>query len=182
MELLLRGKYVLTSAAEPGVLTDAAVRVSDGLVAEVGDWATLRQAHREARVVGNGQQLLLPGLIDAHSHGRAISPIQKGVLNDYLENNLLDWTFMPIFEPELTAALGAWRHLRSGCTTIHHMGFDTDGPQARRRCETAIGTYLDAGIRLAFAPGVRNVDKLVLDGAGFLETLPPDLRAFAEPL
>src|SRR6266446_2935283 len=130
MELLLHGKYVLTSAAEPRVLTDAAVCVSGGIVTEVGDWPTLRQAHREARVVGDGKQLLLPGLVDAHSHGRAISPIQKGVLNDYLENNLLDWAIMPPFDPELTAALGVVRHVRSGCTTIHHMGFDTEGSQA----------------------------------------------------
>jgi 5-methylthioadenosine/S-adenosylhomocysteine deaminase len=184
MELLVRGQYVITDAAakHAGVLTDAAVVTSGSRITAVGDWRTLRRAHPRARVVGNGRQLLMPGLVDAHSHGRALSPIQKGVLNDYLENNLLDWTFMPIFEPELTAALGAWRHLRSGCTTIHHMGFDTDGPRARRRCEVAIRTYLDAGIRLAFAPGVRNVDKLVLDGEGFLATLPADLRAFAEPL
>src|SRR5207245_8439094 len=116
MDLLLRGKYVLTSATEPRILTDAAVRVSNDTVAEVGDWPALRRAHPDARVVGNGKQLLLPGLVDAHSHGRAISPIQKGVLNDYLENNLLDWTFMPVFEPELTSALGAGRPRRSGRT------------------------------------------------------------------
>ena len=118
MELLLRGKYVLASAAETRVLTDAAVWVSGDTVAEVGDWSALRQAHPDARVVGNGKQLLLPGLIDAHSHGRAISPVQKGVLNDYLENNLLDWAIMPPFDPELTAALGVVRHVRSGGTTI----------------------------------------------------------------
>jgi len=183
-ELLVRGRWVITDAAdrEAGVHSDAAVLVSGSRIAAVGDWRALHRAHPRARVVGDGTQLLMPGLVDAHSHGRALSPIQKGVLNDYLENNLLDWTFMPIFEPELTAALGAWRHLRSGCTTIHHMGFDTDGRQARRRCETAIRTYLDAGIRVAFAPGVRNIDKLVLDGAAFLDTLPADLKAFAEPL
>ena len=130
MDLLIRGKYVLTSALESRVLTDAAVRVAGDRVAEVGDWATLRAAHPEARVVGNGTHLVLPGLIDAHSHGRAISPIQKGVLNDYLENNLLDWAVMPPFDPELTAALGVVRHVRGGCTTLHHMGFDTEGPRA----------------------------------------------------
>jgi len=182
MEMLLRGKYVLTSAAETRVLMDAAVRVSGDTVAEIGDWSALRQAHPDARVVGNGKQLLLPGLIDAHSHGRAISPVQKGVLNDYLENNLLDWAIMPPFDPELTAALGVVRHVRSGCTTIHHMGFDTEGPRALDLCERAIRAYLDGGIRLAFSPGVRNVDKLVLDAQAFLTTLPADLRAFAEPL
>ena len=182
MGLLLRGKYLLTSAAESRVLTDAAVLVTGDRVAEVGDWPALRGKHPEARVVGNGRQLLLPGLIDAHSHGRAISPIQKGVLNDYLENNLLDWAIMPPFDPELTAALGVVRHVRSGCTTLHHMGFDTVGPRALDLCERAIRTYLDAGLRLAFSPGVRNVDKLVLDSQAFLATLPADLRAFAEPL
>src|SRR5215468_11910165 len=115
MELLLRGKYLLPSAAESRVLIDAAVLVTGDRVAEVGDWQTMREAHPEVRVVGNGRQLLLPGLIDAHSHGRAISPIQKGVLNDYLENNLLDWAIMQHFAPELTAALGVVRHVRSGC-------------------------------------------------------------------
>jgi hypothetical protein len=56
-------------------------------------------------VVGDGKQLLMPGLVDAYSHGRAISPIQKGVLNDSLENSLFDWAVMPPFDPELTAAL-----------------------------------------------------------------------------
>ena len=183
-DLLVRGRFVIPDAADRGVpvLRDAAVLVSGARIAAVGEWRSLRRAHPRARVVGDGKQLLLPGLVDAHSHGRALSPIQKGVLNDYLENNLLDWAFMPVFEPELTAALGAWRHLRSGCTTIHHMGFDTEGPQARARAETAIRTYLRCGIRLAFAPGVRNVDKLVLDGETFLGTLPPELKAFAEPL
>jgi 5-methylthioadenosine/S-adenosylhomocysteine deaminase len=182
MDLLIRGRYVLTSATAPSVLTDAAVRVSGDLVAEVGDWQTLRRAHPDARIVGDGKQLLLPGLVDAHSHGRAISPIQKGVLNDYLENNLIDWAIMPGFDPELTAALGVVRHVRSGCTTLHHMGFDTEGPRAADLCERAIRTYLEGGLRLAFSPGVRNVDKLVLDSHAFLATLPADLRAFAEPL
>lgn len=184
MDLLVRGQYVITDAADgaAGVLGDAAVLVTGSRIVSVGDWRSLRRKHGRARVVGNGKQLVMPGLVDAHSHGRALSPIQKGVLNDYLENNLLDWAFMPVFEPELMAALGAWRHIRSGCTTIHHMGFDTEGPQARARSETAIRTYLDCGIRVAFAPGVRNVDKLVLDSKAFLGTLPPELKAFAEPL
>ena len=184
MDLLVRGRHVITdaSAGPAGVLGDSAVLVSGSRITAVGDWAALRRRHPRVRVVGNGRQLLMPGLVDAHSHGRALSPIQKGVLNDYLENNLLDWAFMPVFDPELMAGLAVWRHLRSGCTTMHHMGFDTEGPRARARCEVAIRTYLRGGLRIAFAPGVRNVDKLVLDSEAFLATLPPELQAFAEPL
>jgi hypothetical protein len=41
----------------------------------------------------------MPGLVDAHSHGRGLSPIQKGVRNDFLENALFDWAYMPILPP-----------------------------------------------------------------------------------
>ena len=62
MELLLRGKYVLTSAAEPCVVTDAAVRVRGDIVAEIGDWDEMRRAYPDARVVvGNGRALPVPG-------------------------------------------------------------------------------------------------------------------------
>ena len=82
---------------------------------------------------------------------RGLSPIQKGVPTDFLENALFEWAVMPLLPPELTAALLALRHIRSGCTLLHHNGFDDDGPTAARRAETAIRTYLSTGIRLAFA-------------------------------
>src|SRR5215470_4612970 len=81
MDLLVRGQYVITDAAagDAGVLSDAAVLVAGARIAAVGDWRGLRRKHPHARVVGNGKQLLMPGLVDAHSPGRALSPIQKGV-------------------------------------------------------------------------------------------------------
>src|SRR5260370_37645864 len=63
MELLRRGKYVLASAAEPRVLTDAAVRGSGVTVAEGGGWPTLGHAHADAPVFGNRTQLPLPRLL-----------------------------------------------------------------------------------------------------------------------
>ena len=73
MELLIRGKYVLTSATDPRVLTDAAVRVSGDLVSEVGDWETLRRAHPEARVVGNGTHRLQAMLDDKNNAGAILN-------------------------------------------------------------------------------------------------------------
>jgi cytosine/adenosine deaminase-related metal-dependent hydrolase len=180
-ELILRGRYVLTDPRRgpAGVIEDGAIRVAGGVIAEVGPYAELRARHPALPVKGNGKQLLMPGLIDAHSHGRGLSPIQKGVRHDYLENALFDWAVMPVLPPELTAAMTAVRHLRGGCTTVHHNGFDDDGPQAAANAERAIEAYRAAGIRLAFSPGIRNANKLALDETAFLETLPPDLKAWA---
>jgi len=181
--IILRGAHAVIDPrlGPPGVIRDGAVAITDGRVAETGPFAAVAPNHRDARVIGDGTQLLLPGLVDAHSHGRGLSPIQKGVQNDFLENALFDWAYMPILPPELTAPLCALRHLRSGCTLLHHNGFDDDGPEGARRARIAIDTYLATGIRLAFSPGVRDESKLAMGGEEFVATLPPDLQEAARP-
>jgi 5-methylthioadenosine/S-adenosylhomocysteine deaminase len=180
-DMILRGRYVLTDARRgpAGVLEDAAVRIAGDAVAEVGGFAEIRARHPGLPVLGNGKQLLMPGLFDAHCHGRGVSPIQKGVAHDYLENALFDWAFMPVLPAELCAGITAVRHLRGGCTTVHHNGFDTDGPRAAEDAERAIGVYRESGIRLAFSPGIRNANKLALDEPAFVATLPSDLQDWA---
>jgi 5-methylthioadenosine/S-adenosylhomocysteine deaminase len=181
--IVLRGAYAITDPrlGPSGVIPEGAVAITDGSVAETGPFAAVAPKYPGARIIGDGTQLLMPGLVDAHSHGRGLSPIQKGVHNDFLENALFDWAYMPVLPPELTAAICAWRHLRSGCTLLHHNGFDDDGPEGARRAHTAIKTYLSTGIRLAFSPGVRDESKLAMGGEEFLETLPRDLREAARP-
>jgi len=163
------------------VIPAGAVVIVDGTIRETGPFAAIAPKYPDIGVIGDGTQLLMPGLVDAHSHGRGLSPIQKGVRNDFLENALFDWAYMPVLPPELTAAICALRHLRSGCTLLHHNGFDDDGVEGARRAHIAIRTYLSTGIRLAFSPGVRDESKLAMGGEEFIETLPPDLRVGARP-
>jgi cytosine/adenosine deaminase-related metal-dependent hydrolase len=183
IDLLMRGKYVLTDPRRKvaGVLHDGAIAIAGGRIASVGAYAELRRSAPDARVLGDGTEMLIPGLVDAHSHGRGMSPIQKGVANDFLENCLFDWAFMHLLPAELCAGMTAYHHIRSGCTLLHHNGFDDDGPVGASRADTAIRTYLASGIRLAFSPGVRDESKLALDEKAFFETLPEDLKGFARP-
>lgn len=179
--MILRGKYALTDPRmkEKGVIRDGAIAIEGGRIAAVGTFADLRAGYPRARLLGNGRQLLIPGLVDAHSHGRGMSPIQKGVRNDFLENALFDWAYMQLLPPELCAGMTAYHHIRSGCTLLHHNGFDDDGQIGRERAHTTINTYLKSGIRLAFSPGVRDESKLALAEFAFFETLPQDLKEWA---
>ena len=183
IDLLMRGKYVLTDPRRKsaGVLRDGAIAIAGDRIEAVGVYADLRKRAPAARVLGDGTEMLIPGLVDAHSHGRGMSPIQKGVANDFLENCLFDWAFMHLLPAELCAGMTAYHHIRSGATLLHHNGFDDDGPVGATRADTAIRTYLESGIRLAFSPGVRDESKLALDEKAFFETLPEDLKAFARP-
>ncbi|HEX2567832.1 MAG TPA: amidohydrolase family protein [Burkholderiales bacterium] len=181
-KLIMRGKYLLSDPRrkEKGVLRDGAIALEGGKISEVGPFADLKKKSPQAKVLGDGSQLLMPGLVDAHSHGRGMSPIQKGVKNDFLENALFDWAYMHQLPAELCAGMTAYHHIRSGCTLLHHNGFDDDGPAGRSRAHAAIKVYLDSGIRLAFSPGVRDESKLALDELKFFDTLPPDLKEWAK--
>jgi len=181
--IIMRGAYAVADPrlGQAGVIPGGAVAITSGSVVETGPFVAIAPKYQNARVIGDSTQLLLPGLVDAHSHGRGLSPIQKGVHNDFLENALFDWAYMPILPPELTASLCALRHLRSGCTLLHHNGFDDDGPEGARRAHAAIKTYLSTGIRLAFSPGVRDESKLAMGDEEFTDTLSVDLKEAARP-
>jgi len=177
MALLARGKYVITDASlgEAGILSEGAAYLVDGKIQQVGDYDSLRREHPEAIVKGNGRQLLMPGLIDGHSHGWGLSAIQRGVKYDFLENALIDWASMVDIDPQLNAMMSAARHLRSGCTTMHHNSWGKASSKIEI-AERTISGYQKAGIRFAYSPGIRNVNTLAYGDTEFFETLPPRLQ------
>ncbi len=179
--LIVAGDHVLLDPAQGTVLPGGAVLIEGERIREVAPLAALRDRFPEAEVLGGAGRLVMPGLIDAHSHGRGLSPIQKGVPYDYLENAFLDWTAMVYLPNDLCAALTAVRHLRMGCTAIHHTGWNDEGPNAAAEAGRAIAAYRAAGLRLAYSPAVRNRNRFVPDEPGFLATLPDDLAAFMRP-
>lgn len=183
MGTIVRGKYVLTDAneGEKSILKDGAVYFSRDIIEEVGDYKRLKNKYPDADIKGNGEQLLMPGLIDAHTHGWGLSCIQRGVPYDYLENALIDWAYLYEIDPELNAMMCAVRHLRSGCTTIHHNNWG-EGSDLKDKAIKAVENYKKVGIRVAYSPGVRNKNTLALDDKDFFETLPSDIKEFAKPM
>lgn len=179
---LLRGRHLLCDPCdENGWIDDGAIAVTGDRVTEAGTYAELRARHPGAPVIGDGRQILMPGLIDAHTHGYGLTRIQGGVGYDFLENMLLDEPWRIALPSDLAAALTAVRHLCAGGTALHHTGWDDLGPKAVETAEKAIGAYRDKGIRFAYSPAIRNVNRFACDEKDFLETLPDDLRALAEP-
>ena len=134
------------------MIRDGAVYFSGDEVGEVGEYHTLKNRHPESEIVGNGKQLLMPGVRDGHSHGGGLTFIQCGMTYDYLENVLFDWAFMPGIDPEINAMLSAVRHLRNGCRTIHHSNWDAD-----------FNKTLPSGLQEFAAPMVFNDKELIVE-------------------
>lgn len=177
--MIIRSKFAVTDASlgQKGLKENFAVYVKDGTIIDADDFETIKAKYPSEKIVGDGKQLLMPGFIDAHTHGAGLSYIQRGVKFDFLENALLEFETALDLEPETNSMLNAVRHIRNGCTTIHHNNWSMplyDGEL--ESCKQKIEAYQKTGIRLAFSTGIRNKNILSYDEEDFIKTLPEKLR------
>ena len=174
MNFIFRGKFVLTDTGlgKKGLLDDSAVYVQNDTIKEIGKYQEIIQKYPDAPVKGNGKQILMPGLIDAHSHGSGLTPFQRGVKYDFLENYLIDSTGGFLLEPELNALMCGIRHLKKGCTTVHAIYNHINTDIARK----TLRGFKKAGIRLAYSSGVNDKNKITYDDEEFYKTLPAELQ------
>lgn len=180
---LLRGRWVVTGGTDDSVLTDAAIAVVGGRIAEVGAWSDLRRHHPDAAMQGGDDVAIMPGLINAHHHSGGVTYLQQGIKDRLLEPWLLTLSAMRPGDTYLDTLLSAARLLRSGVTAVVdvHSGHGTAKDYAARVGQ-ALKAYDEAGIRVAFAPGVATRSFLVAgDGQDekFLAALPPEARRHA---
>jgi cytosine/adenosine deaminase-related metal-dependent hydrolase len=180
---LVRGKYVLVRADLGGnsqILPDGAVAFEDGVIVEVNAYAALRSAYPEARVFGNGRQFLLPGLVNAHHHGRGVSTLQMGQPDGSLETWIHRGWGRRALDPYLMALYTVMQQLRSGTTTVMYNQSPGASSCLMEEAEATIRAFREVGVRIAFSIGYRNQCLLVYgDDEAFLASLPSTLAHHA---
>ena len=68
---LVRGKHVVCKVTGPHsseVVADGAVLQRNGQIEAVGDYQELRRQHPDAEVIGSGNHIVMPGLVNDHFH------------------------------------------------------------------------------------------------------------------
>jgi cytosine/adenosine deaminase-related metal-dependent hydrolase len=197
-DLLVHGDIVLASAdATP--LRDGDVLIRDGAVAAVGDRDELRRGHPGVEELGGDGMLVLPGLINAHHHGMAISTVQLGLPDPGPpETGLRDTPFeswmatmltLDAVDPYLGTLAKNVLLLESGVTSHLHMHFPSghwDGPPEdgyARELQDTLRAHRESGQRVVLAPHWRDRSRLAYDGdEPFVDALPPELQERARGL
>ncbi len=197
-DLLVHGDVLLTAADAPP-LPGGAVLIRDGAVAAVGGCDDLRREYPGAEELGGDGMLVLPGLINAHHHGMAISTVQlgfpdppppgPGLRDTAFESWMATMLALDAVDPYLGTLAKNVLLLESGVTSHLHMHFPSGGGEGppedayRHELHETLRAHRDAGQRVALAPHWRDRSRLAYDGdEAFVAALPPELRERARSL
>lgn len=175
-KILVRAGQLVPAYDKPAI-PDGAVVTEGNKIKSVGPYDEIRQSHTDAIEIGGQQYLLIPGLVNGHSHGRGLTDLQRGALDNTLESWLLDTRKYKPIMPYDDCALSAARLLTSGVTTTMHNHILLNPTNYENEYEQVIQAYADTGIRLQFNPAIRNDNLFVYgDNRSFLNRLPKKLQ------
>ena len=174
--LLVKAGVLVTAHDKPAI-RDGAVAISGQTVESVGTFKELSNRYPGARQIGGKEFLVIPGLINAHSHGRGLTDFQRGALDNTIESWLLDTRkYIPVSTYD-DVAFSAARLLKSGVTTTMHNHILKAPSAYVSEFDDALQAYSDAGLRVQFNPSIKNDNPFVYgNNEAFLATLPQDLR------
>jgi len=137
-DLLIRAGVLVTQDEQRSVIHDAGLAVRSGLVLATGPWTDVRGAHEPVETLDLSNRLVLPGLVNAHTH--AAMTAFRGLADDLPLMQWLTEHIWPVegrLSPEIIHAgtlLACAEMLASGCTAFADMYlFEPDSARAVER-------------------------------------------------
>lgn len=176
---LVRGRWLISDPSllpADGVIANGAVVVDGDTIEDVGEYDALKSRAPDAQEIGSQSHIVMPGLVNAHDHGRGIAAYRVGMADDYLEPWILDFWCLHPLDVRLDTLYSAIRLLKSGVTTVLHSGYSRDWSQPEAENHAVLDGYLESGMRVAFAPFAMDQNTFVYqDDETFLASLPQQL-------
>ena len=190
---LIRGKHVVckvTGADSAEVVSDGAVLQRGGVIESVGDYETIRRQHPDAEVIGTGNHIVMPGMVNDHFHV-GLTPFQMGAPDLPLEMWSLNRIGVRMIDPYLDQLYGAVQMIETGTTAVQaiHSPGRGYGPVSMEVADKVIDAYQTSGMRVSYAPSVVDQNSMVAGAGGgeadFAAQMPPELaeryRSFMAP-
>lgn len=175
---IVRADYILSEPVDGLLLADAAVAVDGGRILAVSRADDVQAQYPEAELIDLGAALLMPGLVNAHQHGRGLSQLQIGYRDMPLEPWLLQRRGRGVFDPYPLARLTAANMLANGVTTALQANFAFGSGDYAQELRAQLRGYEDAGLRVTMSVGAMDRGFVVYPPheACFMAGLPPDLQ------
>jgi guanine deaminase len=171
--IVIRGGMLLNAADHATIPAD--ILVKDDTIHEIA--APGMAAPDDAREVDAGGKLLIPGLVNGHTHGHG--SLSKGVADRWTLELLINagsWTSanFTVEDKYLATMVNAAEMVRKGCTAAYDLYLEIPLP-SREGMEAVARAYADVGIRAVVAPMM--TDHLLYTAVpGLLDAFPDAMR------
>ena len=153
----VHAERLLASPGRNSALRNARIALRDGLVEIV------EESDATADIGGAGT-LVIPGLANAHDHGRGLRRLAFGGVDDALECWMVStFALHPKVDPYVTAAVAFSRLAMAGVTSVVHCHPNVFHDLETETLETCRAAH-DVGIRIAFVVPMRDRNYLVYEG------------------
>lgn len=176
---IIYGKHVVIDSET--IISSGALYVEDDKIADTGTYGDITKKYKADETIGSSEMLIIPGLINAHSHGRGITDFQFGHIDDTLET----WKFRsyPFADQYYNSLWNASRLLLSGVTTTMHQHNLSDTLNYYKEFSDAINAFKDSGERVSFAPTLLNKNFFIYgDNEAFINSLDDALKTHCKSM
>ncbi|WP_164778449.1 amidohydrolase family protein [Mesorhizobium sp. M7A.F.Ca.US.006.01.1.1] len=177
--MILHPSHLLPSSSAASLMSGVGVVVAEGRVVEIGELPSLRTRWQHAEVLDLTGCILMPGLINAHQHGRGLSQIQIGHHDLPLETWVAQRRARGILDAYPLAKLTALNMLANGVTTAVQANFAFGSGDYEQEFRDQCRGYDEAGIRVTMCLGAMDRGGSVYPPheACFMAGLPLETRA-----
>ncbi len=172
---LIKGVIDRTACDE---VASGALLIEGGKIASIGTFSDLVREYADARVIGTGREVVLPGFVNAHHH-IGLTPVQMGSPDMPLELWFVTRMVMRNVDLYLDTLYSAFEMIASGVTTVQHLHSWVPGTpdEAAAKCDQVIRAYEDIGMRASYAYAIRDQNRMIYEADdALIERLPPPLR------
>jgi cytosine/adenosine deaminase-related metal-dependent hydrolase len=166
--IIVEGRYVVTMDNTRRIIENGAVALEDGKIIAVGKSEEIKRKYHADHIVGGKKNMVIPGLIDAHSH--VFQCLFRGLGDDMPVEEWVEKSVFPLAK-EMTkedfywaSKLNALEMIKSGTTTFadsHYIHIDKESID-----RVADGT-LESGLRAMVVRTTQNA----FDPQEFLEDI-----------
>lgn len=158
---MIRPSHLLAKAGEP-VRAGWSVLVAGDRIVAVGP----DPEHRPAGVpvLELPDCLLMPGLVNAHQHGRGISQLLLGYADDRLEPWIAQRRARGAPDAGALTRVAALEMLGNGVTCAVHANYSYGSGNYESEVRAALEAYIDVGLRVTFCIGAMDRGELLYPG------------------
>ena len=94
---IVYGKYLVIDADT--LISSGALYIENDTIVDYGTYEEITGKYRADKTLGSAETLIIPGLVNAHSHGKGLTDFQRGQVDDTLET--WKWRSFPPVDPYL---------------------------------------------------------------------------------